>query len=134
MRRYRWISVCAPSLITCCRRESPWLRRAMLPSGSHVICGALAFAKLTDLAVQSRLAKVTWHWPKSVKNQVLSRCGLIKHLYCTSLHSDFSLTSEMCVVSSTHLDLHICVWSTLQFQCAVALHLIPVAPVHQKAG
>ena len=63
MRRYRWIWVCAPSLMTCCRRESPWLRRAMLPRGSQGIWRALACAKLTDLAVHSRLANVTCQSP-----------------------------------------------------------------------
>ena len=121
--------------MTCCRRESPWLRRAMLPRGSHVICGALACAKLTDLAVHSRLANVTWHWHQFVRDQMpVIMQSLIKHLRCTELQHKYSLLSEMCTVHSIHLDLHIRVWSALQFQCAVALHLIPVAPVHHKAA
>ena len=41
---------------------------------------------------------------------------------------------EMKFLVKTHLDLHIGVWAAPEFQCAVALHLFPVAPVHKSTA
>ena len=52
-------------------------------------------------------------------------------------HNTFMADTEIlrCGLSiKTYLDLHICMWAALEFQCAVAFQVVPVAPVHTIAA
>lgn len=74
-----------------------------------------------DLAVAPRLFRV-----RCCQDFCLGIC-VAPHCSAT-----LDLLSEMHVVHSTYLDLHISVWPALQFQRAIALHLIPVTSVQRE--